>query len=379
MNGSWQIFVSETTPDTLGNGVRFHYNPLTNKLFYRNPEDGAWTEVPDIDLSIYLTKSEAASTYLTESAADSLYLTIADAGTTYLTQVDAASTYATQTELQSYLTSADATSIYLSQSDASNIYAALDSPDFTGTVTLPETTSIGSITSEEIGRLSGASSNIQEQLDKKVETTVVSSSADISLENGNILYADTTDGTFTVTLPTNPSAGDSVTIIDTQKSFGRNPLHVQAVASDGDSQATSFTVTNNGSSSYSINGLENPTIELVRGETYTFNINASGHPFYIQTTTGSGFNSDDTYSDGVVGNGTEIGTLTFTVPELAPDNLYYQCEVHSNMAGQISISTASSGGTAAPIEGYDDKLALNVNGSTVVMMYINGTIGWKVV
>jgi len=50
------------------------------------------------------------------------------------------------------------------------------------------------------------------------------------------------------------------------------------------SSPTVFNVTNNGSGNYVINGVSNPTLELVRGQTYTFNVSASGHPFWIKTT-----------------------------------------------------------------------------------------------
>jgi len=72
--------------------------------------------------STYLTQSDASSTYLTQSNASSTYLTQSDASSTYLTQSDASSTYATQTSLSSYLTTSDAASTYLTQSNASSTY-----------------------------------------------------------------------------------------------------------------------------------------------------------------------------------------------------------------------------------------------------------------
>ena len=72
--------------------------------------------------STYLTQSDASSTYLTQSSASSTYLTSSDASSTYLTQSDASSTYATQSSLGSYLTTSDASSTYLTQSSASSTY-----------------------------------------------------------------------------------------------------------------------------------------------------------------------------------------------------------------------------------------------------------------
>jgi hypothetical protein len=46
-------------------------------------------------------------------------------------------------------------------------YATLSDPTFSGTVTLPTTTSVGDVSSNELGRLSGVTSPIQAQLDTK--------------------------------------------------------------------------------------------------------------------------------------------------------------------------------------------------------------------
>ena len=101
------------------------------------------------------------------------------------------------------------------------------------------------------------------------------------------------------------------------------------------SSPTVFNVTNNGSGNYVINGVSNPTLELVRGQTYTFNVSASGHPFWIKTTQTTG--TANQYNDGVTNNGTDNGTITFTVPQNVPVPLYYNCQYHSSMAGTLNI------------------------------------------
>ena len=99
-----------------------------------------------------------------------------------------------------------------------------------------------------------------------------------------------------------------------------------------------YTVTDSGTGAYAINGVNNPTITLVRGGRYVFNISASGHPFWIKTaaTTGTG----DAYTSGVTNNGVSsgIGVTTFIVPNNAPNTLYYKCEIHSSMGGIFTIS-----------------------------------------
>lgn len=102
---------------------------------------------------------------------------------------------------------------------------------------------------------------------------------------------------------------------------------------------------NSGASSYLVNGVPNDTLFLYRGLTYTFNINASGHPFWIQTVPGS-YDSGNVYSEGVENNGTTSGNIVFTVPTTAPDTLYYVCQFHPSMSGQITTLALPSSGTS---------------------------------
>lgn len=55
------------------------------------------------------------------------------------------------------------------------IYAHIAGPTFTGTVTLPATTSIGDVSATEIGYIDGVTSAIQGQIDSKASTTDLSS------------------------------------------------------------------------------------------------------------------------------------------------------------------------------------------------------------
>ena len=91
---------------------------------------------------------------------------------------------------------------------------------------------------------------------------------------------------------------------------------------------------------YEIDGSNNPTLQVNRGETYTFNLNVTGHPFYLQTT-GGGYDSASLYTGGGwLGNGQVTGSYDWTVPSDAPDSLFYQCGIHSSMGGQIDVSGA---------------------------------------
>ena len=60
-------------------------------------------------------------------------------------------------------------------------------------------------------------------------------------------------------------------------------------------------------------------------------INASGHPFHIQTSSGA-YNSSNLYTTGVTVTGDrETGLIDFQIPFSAPNTLYYVCQNHSNM------------------------------------------------
>ena len=94
-------------------------------------------------------------------------------------------------------------------------------------------------------------------------------------------------------------------------------------------------VTNNGFTDYVIDGVNDPALVVVRGCSYTFTINAVGHPFLIKTVQGSG--AGNQYNDGVVGNGAQNGVITWDVAPDAPDALFYNCQFHPGMTGTITV------------------------------------------
>jgi hypothetical protein len=117
----------------------------------------------------------------------------------------------------------------------------------------------------------------------------------------------------------------------------------------GPSGGITLAVTNSGSGSYTINGSANPTLSFIRGHRYVINVNAVGHPFWIQTVAGA-YSAGNVYSTGVTNGGTDNGTIIFEVPFNAPQ-LYYVCQYHSSMNGSITVSdlgpTGATGATGA--------------------------------
>jgi hypothetical protein len=114
----------------------------------------------------------------------------------------------------------------------------------------------------------------------------------------------------------------------------------------GASGGITLAVTNSGSGSYVINGSNNPTLSFIRGHRYVINVNATGHPFWIQTVSGA-YSAGNVYNTGVTNNGTENGTIIFEVPFNAPA-LYYACQYHSSMAGAITVSDLGPQGIQGP-------------------------------
>ncbi len=85
-----------------------------------------------------------------------------------------------------------------------------------------------------------------------------------------------------------------------------------------------------------VNGVQGRTLVMVRGRTYTFDIDTGVmHDFYLSTNPvgwGTG-----TLTEGVEGNFIYKGVLTFKPAAGTPDVIYYQCRNHKFMGGQIHI------------------------------------------
>jgi hypothetical protein len=121
--------------------------------------------------------------------------------------------------------------------------------------------------------------------------------------------------------------------------------------------AVDYYITNSGSGSYTVNGVANGLITFERGKKYRIYINASGHPFWIQTVSGA-YSSGNVYSTGITNGGEDVGHILVELPQNAPDSLYYACQYHSSMQGSISVQSdntittnaQSSNYTIAPID-----------------------------
>jgi hypothetical protein len=121
--------------------------------------------------------------------------------------------------------------------------------------------------------------------------------------------------------------------------------------------AADFTVTSPGFF-YAINGNQpNPTLTLVRGQTYTFAVNSGPtHPFLIN-------------SPGVLNNNISQGTITYTVPA-AVSNYTYICSIHAFGAQIITV--------APPLPPPPTIHILSLALSNNIVLRSTGTNGWSV-
>jgi hypothetical protein len=182
------------------------------------------------------------------------------------------------------------------------------------------------------------------------ENSSVSAHTDVNVSgiaDGHVLSWSSAQGRFNVGAP----AGGSLAIDDltdvavSSPQKGHTLVYTGTGWVIGQTPVSQFVVTANGSSAYRFDGAgfpagtsgDNPDLHIKKGQTYYFRNTSSGHPFRIQSTTGTG---GTVYSTGVTDNNASgsTGVVVFHVPMDAPATLYYQCSSHAAMVGNINIT-----------------------------------------
>ena len=113
-----------------------------------------------------------------------------------------------------------------------------------------------------------------------------------------------------------------------------------------------FVVTVQNSTVYSgnvfvIDGVEKRGLQLQRGGVYTFDVSdasTSSHPFGFSATSDGTHNGGTAYTTNVVvsgAQGTDGATVTITVANGAPNNLYMYCSSHAGMGSAIDVVASS--------------------------------------
>jgi len=219
-------------------------------------------------------------------------------------------------------TNGDTGRIYLTGLDDSELYTLsfFASRNFVAQRTLVN------INGQDYGSYEGTSGNTTNKLDV-TNISPINGSIEIALRGDGSLVGGDQRATLSVmeikiTIPTTPTPTPTPTSTVT-------PTPTPTLT------ANTFNVTNDGSSSYIINGQSNPTLSVTEGQTYTFNVNSIGHPFWIKTSQTTG--TDNQYDVGVTNNGIDSGVITFVVPYDSPSTLYYICQFHGSMNGIINV------------------------------------------
>lgn len=122
---------------------------------------------------------------------------------------------------------------------------------------------------------------------------------------------------------------------------------------------------------YHINGVQNPTLNFIAGNTYIFDQSDSSnasHPLRLSVNA----NGSPTYSTGVTITGTQGQSgakTTIVVSTNTPSTLYYYCTNHANMGNSI-ITTAGSATTASYPKGSFITGTRTVNSVTTNKVYM---------
>ena len=238
--------------------------------------------------------------------------------------------------------------------------------------------------------------------DYQLEPGVVFTNKDTSVARDFITYPGLVDALTTEGSPTNNHSTlfanefyswDSFVDLDKMTNFsqyywlnnGPDPVPVTTAYIDTvadytvNNLLTSYTFSKNNVSIAEVN----PTITLVRGGTYTFQVNQDSN-FYIQTSAGisgtdpyrNNVSSRDVY--GVVNNGADIGTVTFTVPvSNAQDSDTYTgdnkvdlvctipfSEIHGKRLNDLTLTGPFTGS----IDGVGSPLNADLDGK-IIMFY----------
>jgi hypothetical protein len=99
------------------------------------------------------------------------------------------------------------------------------------------------------------------------------------------------------------------------------------------------------STGYVVNGVEGAALEMTVGVTYTFMLNTPGHPFILTDSATGGSSASPLAGFSAASS----GSVQF-IPN-AVGSLYYQCTLHSQMGGEVTISAAAPSPSASPASG----------------------------
>ena len=125
---------------------------------------------------------------------------------------------------------------------------------------------------------------------------------------------------------------------------------------------------------YFIDGIQQPTLQLVRGDSYTFsqkNATNNTHPVAISTTPdgthGGGIQYTDKWSYRGTAGSNGKGILKIT--DNTPSSLYYYCMNHAGMGGSIDVVNESEVSVESESRGRKFAKQAGLVGATLYLAY----------
>ena len=139
----------------------------------------------------------------------------------------------------------------------------------------------------------------------------------------------------------------------------------------------SIDVTASGSSAYTLSGSDrngsvsgdNANVGANVGDTISFVVNASGHPFYLRVSNGGA----NVSTPAATNQGTVSGTVSWTPNTVG--TYFYQCGFHSGMIGTITVSArVANWGTDGTAEISNQTIVTTASGKNVDVVIVDSHI-----
>ena len=177
-------------------------------------------------------------------------------------------------------------------------------------------------------------------------SVVADSSTDtLILTAGSGIQITTDPNTDTITITNNAAAPTFNSLSDASTAgITVDEIYIPAI--------TVLDVTNSGSTAYRFDqygSTNNPTVFALNGATIAFKLSVAGHPFLIQTSGGSNYDTglihvstSGTVTTGSSAQGQTSGTLYWKIPSTISGNYRYQCSIHGGMQGTITVKDFSA-------------------------------------
>lgn len=254
-----------------------------------------------------------------------------------------------------------------------NVLSAVSqvSPSFQNVAVTGQSTVVADSSSDTLNLVAG--SNITITTDANTDSVTINSTvsggeasntfATIAVSGQNSVVADNSNDTLNLAAGTGisittDSGTDTITITNSQSAGVTNFSALTDALAAGLTvdeiylpAITALNVTNSGASAYLFDQYDgnNPQIYAINGTTIAFKLNASGHPFLIQTNVGVNYNTglvhvttSGVVTTGAAAQGKDSGTLYWKIPDSISGNYRYQCSVHGAMVGTITIKNFGS-------------------------------------